>query len=156
VGQKTRGEKFEQVFSFEGFCGKKQFGNSDTEIDQHIKDHLVNLQSRFPKYFPKGESDKYKEIRINSMLSHPNITTVLTLYVIILQKFNFLGSRTKNFGWVLQRSSLSPSRKASNILLPFATSDQCQTVFSEVAAIRTKYHSVKNPENSLRAVISRF
>jgi hypothetical protein len=31
----------------------------DTEIDQSIKDHLVNLQSRFCKYIPEAVSDKY-------------------------------------------------------------------------------------------------
>jgi hypothetical protein len=28
VGQKTGREKFGYVFSFEGFCGEKQFGNN--------------------------------------------------------------------------------------------------------------------------------
>jgi hypothetical protein len=35
---------------------------SDTQIDQCIKDHLVNLQSRFCKYFPEAVTDKYKWI----------------------------------------------------------------------------------------------
>jgi hypothetical protein len=35
---------------------------SDTGIDQCPKDRLVNLQSRFPKYFPETVSYKYKLI----------------------------------------------------------------------------------------------
>jgi hypothetical protein len=37
-------------------------GTSDTGIEQCIKDHLVNLRSRFCKYFPEGVTDKYKWI----------------------------------------------------------------------------------------------
>jgi hypothetical protein len=33
---------------------------SDNEINQCVKDHLVNLQSSFSKYFPETLSDKYK------------------------------------------------------------------------------------------------
>jgi hypothetical protein len=35
---------------------------SDIGIDQCINDHLVNLQSRFCKYFPEAVTDKYKWI----------------------------------------------------------------------------------------------
>jgi hypothetical protein len=35
---------------------------SDTGIDQSIKDRLVNLQSRYCKYFPEAVTDKYKWI----------------------------------------------------------------------------------------------
>jgi hypothetical protein len=35
---------------------------SDIGIDQCLKDHLVNLQSRFSKYFPEAVTDKYKWI----------------------------------------------------------------------------------------------
>jgi hypothetical protein len=46
------------------------------------------------------------------------------------------------------------SRKALNILLPFAASHLCETGFSAVAAIKTKYRSVMNLENELRVAIS--
>jgi hypothetical protein len=35
---------------------------SDTGNDQFIRDHFVNLQFRFSKYFPETVSDKYKWI----------------------------------------------------------------------------------------------
>jgi hypothetical protein len=35
---------------------------SDTEIDQRIKEHLVNLKFRFSNYFALAVSDKYKWI----------------------------------------------------------------------------------------------
>jgi hypothetical protein len=46
VGQKTRKEKFGYV-SFEGFVEENSAETSDTGFDQYIKNHLVNLQSRF-------------------------------------------------------------------------------------------------------------
>jgi hypothetical protein len=42
------------------------------------------------------------------------------------------------------------SRKALNILLPFATSYLCETGFSAVAAIKTKHRSMMNLKNYLR------
>jgi hypothetical protein len=35
---------------------------SEIGIDKCIKDHLVNLQSMFCKYFPEAVTDKYKWI----------------------------------------------------------------------------------------------
>lgn len=52
---------FGHVFSFEGFYGRKDSGGNNG-IDQCIKDHSVNLQSRFSKYLPEAISDKYKWI----------------------------------------------------------------------------------------------
>jgi hypothetical protein len=48
------------------------------------------------------------------------------------------------------------SKKAINILLPFATSYLCETGFSGVAALKTKYHSMLNIESDLRVAISRL
>jgi hypothetical protein len=53
------------------FVEENSVETSDIEFDQCIKDHLVNLQSRFSKYFPEAVSDKYKWItdpfRANSL-----------------------------------------------------------------------------------------
>jgi hypothetical protein len=40
---------FGNIFSFERFCGGKYVETNDTGIDQCIKNHLVNLECRFPK-----------------------------------------------------------------------------------------------------------
>jgi hypothetical protein len=45
------------------------------------------------------------------------------------------------------------SRKALDIIHPFATLRMCETGFSAVAANRTMYFSVMNLKNDLRAVI---
>jgi hypothetical protein len=52
--------------SLDIFSRLKYFGEensvetSDVGIDQCIKDHMCNLQSRFSKYFPEAVSDNYK------------------------------------------------------------------------------------------------
>jgi hypothetical protein len=48
------------------------------------------------------------------------------------------------------------SKKAINILFPFATSYLCETGFSGLAALKTKYRSVLNIESDLRVAISRL
>jgi hypothetical protein len=45
------------------------------------------------------------------------------------------------------------NRKALNILLLFTTTYLCETGFSAVAAITTKYRSVTNLKNDLRAAM---
>jgi hypothetical protein len=48
------------------------------------------------------------------------------------------------------------SKKAINILLPFATSYLCETGFYGVAALKTKYRSMLNIESELRVAILRL
>jgi hypothetical protein len=44
------------------FVKENSVEKSNTDIDQCIKDQLVNLQFRFSKYFPETVSGKYKWI----------------------------------------------------------------------------------------------
>jgi hypothetical protein len=48
------------------------------------------------------------------------------------------------------------SKKAMNILLPFATSYLCETGFSGIADLKTKYCSVLNIKSGFREAISRL
>jgi hypothetical protein len=94
-----------------------------------------------------------------------------------LQTMTFLSKRKKNYidltsdtslKLKLRRESLTDfwvgngeeyphlSKKAINILLPFAISYLCETRFSEVAALKTKYHSMLNIESDPRVAISRL
>jgi hypothetical protein len=47
-------------------------------------------------------------------------------------------------------------KKTTNILLPFTTSYLCETGFSGVAVLKTKYRSMLNIESDLRVAISRL
>jgi hypothetical protein len=57
---------------------------SGTGIDQCIKDHLVNLQFRFCKYFPEAVTDKYKWITDPFHADSPRI------YDFSLEKGNYI------------------------------------------------------------------
>jgi hypothetical protein len=60
VGQKTTRGNLDNRMKY--FVKKNSVETSDTVIDPSIKDRLVNLQSRFSKYFSSAISDKYKWI----------------------------------------------------------------------------------------------
>jgi hypothetical protein len=160
-GSENYKEKFGNVFLVEDFLEEKNVETSDTGIDQCIKDHLVNLQSRFSKYFPEAISDKYKWITDAFPAGLP-------------QNYNFSLEEEENYIDIISHTSLKVrfpkksyvefwvrigdefphlSRKALNILLPITTSYLCETAFSAMAAMKTKYCCIINLENDIRAAI---
>jgi hypothetical protein len=60
--RKQEGKSLDMFSCLKDFVKENNVETSDTGIDQCIKDHLVNLQPRFSKYFPEAVSDKYKWI----------------------------------------------------------------------------------------------
>jgi hypothetical protein len=56
--RKLKGKRLDMFSCLKDFVEEHSIETSDTGIDQCIKDHLVNLQSRFSKYFPEAVSDK--------------------------------------------------------------------------------------------------
>jgi hypothetical protein len=124
---------------------------SDIGIDQCIKDHLVNLQSRFCKYFPAAVTDKYKWITDPFHADSPqnyDFSLEEGNYINIISdiplKVQFPRKSYIEF-WVCIRQEVPHlSRKVVNKLLPFAASYLCKTGFSAVAANKTKYHSMSD------------
>lgn len=68
------------------FVEENSVDTSDLGIDQCIRNHSVNLLSKFSKYFPGSVSDiyAYKWIRTHSMMISPQINTLLLKKKIIL------------------------------------------------------------------------
>jgi hypothetical protein len=66
---------------------------SDTGIDQCIKDHLVNLQFRFSKYFPETVCGKHKWITDSF---HANLP----------QNYNFSLKQEGNYTDIISNTSL--------------------------------------------------
>jgi hypothetical protein len=129
---------------------RKSVETSDIGIDQFIKDHLVNLQSRFCKYFPEAVTDKYRWITDPFHADSPqNYNFSLEgNYIDIISdtplKVRFHRKSYIEF-WVRIGQELPhPSRKVLNNLLPFATSYLCKTGFSAMAANKTKYNSMSD------------
>jgi hypothetical protein len=115
-------------------------------------------------YFPEAVSDKYKWIADpfhadtpqNYDFSLLKKKTILTLYLTLF-KVQFPRKSCIEFGVGIGEEFPALSRKAFNILLLFTTFCQpclCEAGFSAVAAIKTKYRSMMNLENDLRASIS--
>jgi hypothetical protein len=135
---------------------KNSVETNDIGTYQYIKDHFVNLQLRFSKYFPDAVINTNGSW-IHSMLIRSKITFFLEEgnYIDILDTSLKVQLPRKSYieFWVgIAFSDLS--RKALNILLPFATYYHlCETGFSAVAAIKTKYRSMMNLENDVRAAI---
>jgi hypothetical protein len=137
---------------------------SETGIERFIKEHLINLQSSFPKYFPEKMNDKHSWIRDpfhevsppNNDFSLEEEENYIDLTSDTSLKLRFrLESLTKF--WVgVGEEHPHLSKKAINIPLPFANSYLCETEFSGVAALKTKYRSVLNIESDLKVAISRL
>jgi hypothetical protein len=126
--RKLKGKSLDMLSHLNDFVEEKSVETKDAGIDQCIKDHLLNSWSRFSKYFPEAVCDKYKWItgpfyaampqNYDFSLEEANYINILphsTLKVQLLWKL-----QTKF--WVGNRRDLPPfSRKALNILFPFAT-----------------------------------
>jgi hypothetical protein len=137
---------------------------SEIGIQRYIREHLINLQSGFSKYFPEKMNDKYSWIRDPlHEVSPPHNDFSLEEeeeYIDVASdtslKLRFrLESLTKF--WVgVGEEYPHLSKKATNFFLPFATSYLCETGFSGVAALKTKYCSMLNIGSDLRVAISRL
>jgi hypothetical protein len=132
----------------------------ETGIEWCIRKHLINLQSSFCKYFPEKMNDKYSWIRESfHEVSPPNNDFSLEEeenYIDLTLKPRFCRESLTEFWVGIGEECPHPSKKAINILLPFANSYLCETRFSGVAALKTKYRSMLNIESDLRMAISRL
>jgi hypothetical protein len=63
VVRELEGKGLDMFSRSKDFVEQNSVETIDTGVDQSIKDHLVNLQSRFCKYIKEGISDKYVWIR---------------------------------------------------------------------------------------------
>jgi hypothetical protein len=137
---------------------------SETGIERCIREHLINLQSSFSKYFPEKMNDKYSWNRGPShKVSPPKNDFSLE------EEENYIGLAFDNsLKLRFRRQSLTEfwvgvgeehpdlTKKAINILLPFTTAYLCETGLSGVAAFKTKYCSILNIVSDLRVAISRL
>jgi hypothetical protein len=137
---------------------------SETGIERCIREHLINLQSIFSEYSPEQMNDKYRWIRDpfhevlppNNDFSLEEEENYIDLTSDTSLKLIFRRESLTKF-WVGVREEYSHlSKKAINILLPFATSYLCESGFSGVAALKTKYRSMLNIESDLKVAISRL
>jgi hypothetical protein len=137
---------------------------SETGIERCIREHLINLQSSFSKYFPEKMNDKYSWIRDpfhevsppNNDFSLKEEEKYIDLTSDTSLKLRFRRESLTEFLVGVREEYPHLSKKAINNLLRFATSYLCETRFSGVAALKTKYRSMMNIESDLRVAISRL
>jgi hypothetical protein len=137
---------------------------SETGLERSIKEHLINLQSSFSKYFSGKMNDKYSWIRDpfhevsppNNEFSIEEEENYIDLTSDTSLKLTFLRESLTEFWVGVGEEYPHLSKKTINILLPFGTSYLYETGFSGVAALKTKYRSMLNIESDLRVAISRL
>lgn len=121
----------------------------------HIQQHISSLLGFFKTYFPENSS-KYDWLRDPFNAPAPtgfssaeedqfiDMTSDSTL------RLRFTSQTLSEFWPSVEGEYPLLGQRAMGILLPFATSYLCETGFSAVAAIKTKYRSQLNIEQELR------
>ena len=133
------------------------------EVRSCILDHLSSLKKHFENYFPDLEIKNYDWIK-DPFNSEPK-DNVLTIseeeqFIDIVSesalKNRFTTMTLPQFWISLSSEHREISEKALKILLPFTTSYLCETGFSAVAVIKSKYRSKINVEREMRLAISKI
>ena len=132
-----------------------------TSVIPHIQQHISSLLGFFKKYFPENSS-QYDWVRDPFNAPAPtgfssaeedqfiDMTSDSTL------RLRFTSQTLSEFWLSVEREYPLLGQRAMGILLPFATSYLCETGFSAVAALKTKYRSQLNIEQELRVTVSCF
>ena len=136
---------------------------SDTEGGKQLfTDHLNTLLGKFSFYFKDVDMSRYEWIR-NPFGDNPRmgLSTSDQEQLIDLScdgslKLVFDKEHLDTFWLQVKSEYPSLSSKAIDILLPFATSYLCETGFSSVAVLKTKYRSRSAIEKELRVAISSY
>jgi hypothetical protein len=135
---------------------------NDIGIYQCIKDHLVNLQSRFYKYFLDGKCTNWSRIHFmlirlwNYDFSLEGEEVYTNIRADTSSKVQFPWKSNIEFCFGIGGKFPHVSKIALNIYLPFATSYLCETGFSAAAAIKTKYRSVRNLKTNSKRPFKSF
>jgi hypothetical protein len=137
---------------------------NETGIEQCIREHLINLQSSFSKYFPEKMNVKYSWIidpfrevsSPNNDFSLEEEENYIDLTSDTSLKLRFRRDSLTEFLVGVGEEYPHLSKKAINNLLCFTTSYLCKTGFSGVAALKTKYRSIMNIESDLRVATSKL
>jgi hypothetical protein len=140
------------------FVEEMSVETTDTGIDQCIREHVVNLESRFSKYFPEAVSDKYKwiadpfhadssHIYDSSLEEKENYTDIISDTSL---KDQFLRKSYIEFSEATGGEFAHLGKKALNILLPFTISYLCEAGSAAVRAIKTKCRSIMHLEMPLQ------
>jgi hypothetical protein len=138
--RKLEGKSLEICSCLKDFVDENSMEISGTRIDQCIKDQLVNLQSKFSKYFMETLRDKYKWImdpfHANLSQNYDFSLEEEEKYIEIISdtflKVQFPRKSYIEFWVGIGGEFTHLSRKTLNILLSFAKSYLSKTGFAAV------------------------
>lgn len=130
------------------------------DIKSCLLDHLIMLKVHFEKYFC-NDFDKFNWIK-NPFENAPGPSSLKVNeqeQLIDLTSDTSLKSKFKELSllefWIhIGKEFPTLSQKALKILIPFATTYLCETGFSALAAIKSKYRSRLNIAKEVRVAIS--
>lgn len=129
------------------------------DIFSIIEGHLSELHVHFEKYFPEN-SDRFQWVRNPFSNDSPSdFNTAEEEELIELSsdsslKVKFSSMKLSTFWYSVRKEFPSLSKKALKVLIPFATSYLCESGFSAVAVIKTKYRSRLCVEKEMRVAVS--
>uniref|UniRef100_A0A673YA89 Uncharacterized protein n=1 Tax=Salmo trutta TaxID=8032 RepID=A0A673YA89_SALTR len=129
-----------------------------TSVIPYIKEHISSLMGFFKKYFPENSS-QYDWVRdpfnapAPTGFSSAEEDQFIDMTSDSTFRLRFTSQTMSEFWLSVERQYPLLGQRAMGILLPFATSYLCETGFSAVAALKTKYRSQLNIEQELRVAV---
>ena len=126
-----------------------------------ICNHLHNLSNYFYEYFSNDDISTFDWIRNPFECELTDLTGREQEELAELSSDRSLrlqfSSKTLTSFWLMCANEYpSLSAKAVHVLLPFATTYLCETAFSAMTAIKTKYRSRLDVEPDLRVCLARI
>lgn len=129
-------------------------------VREVVTSHLTALSKHFSLYFPDVNTDAWDWVRdpfapdATSDLTGQAEEELLDLSCDRTLKVRFQQMPHADFCPTLSHEYPELTAKAMGILLPFPTTYLCESSFSTLAAMKTKYRARLNVENDLRVCLS--
>ncbi|KAL4085309.1 hypothetical protein QTP88_027168 [Uroleucon formosanum] len=124
-------------------------------------EHLSQLIVHFQNYFPEDDQQRnwIKDPFTTDLPSELTITKqeqLIDLYSDSVSKSKFVSLSLPEFWIAMKKQYPIVANKAIRTLIPFVSSYLCETGFSALAVIKSKYRGKLNTEKEMRIALSKF
>lgn len=123
-------------------------------------EHLSQLIVHFQNYFPEDDQErnwiKDPFTYLSSKLTITEQEQLIDLYSDSVSKSKFVSLSLPEFLIAMKKLYLIVAIEAIRTLIPFASSYLCETGFSALAVIKSKYRGKLNTEKEIRITLSKF
>ncbi|XP_047249242.1 zinc finger BED domain-containing protein 5 [Girardinichthys multiradiatus] len=151
--------KNDNVDSFENLKLFIEDNKLQNTVISCMRAHISALQKHFLKYFLVQDSKEYDwicdsfSVKLPTNFSTSEEEQFIDVTSNSTMRLQFKSKTLAAFWTGVEKDYLLLGKRALAILLPFATSYLCETGFSALASIKTKYKSKLDIENELRVAI---